>query len=73
MFLLVICKTLGLFVNTLTNIFFATGRIYGRNKFFFCEFVPTFLNSTSNFEHFEEEDYLQGLRTFEKRDCEKRG
>ena len=42
MFLLVICKTLGLFVNTLTNIFFATGRIYGRNNLWICSYFSEF-------------------------------
>ena len=76
MSLVVICESLGMFVNTLTamtSIFFVTGRIYGsqfkcnylRIKFF-CELVAAFLNSTSSIEHFEKKRLPSGLAYFRK-------
>ena len=81
--LLVICEILALFLITLT----ADGKYSLCNrqnlrqavqmqlsqKIFFSDFVASFLDSTSNFEHFEEKDDLQSLWTFQNREWERRG
>ena len=82
--LLVICKSLRLFVNTMSAVdkcsLFNTDNLMqsihiqlSQKVKFFSEFFPAFSKSRLNFEHFEKKDEAHNLFICEATACEKRG
>ena len=84
MSLLVICKILGLFANTLTadnkdslrsceNLVQPTQMQLSKREKFFSQFSATFLEPTLNFDHFGKKDDAHSLCIFEVTHFERRG
>ena len=81
MFLIVISKILGLFINTLTTEDkYSLGKrkklpqpfemVLSKGLNFFCQFLAVFPKSTSQFEHFEKKGPSHSLSISEIRNCE---